>query len=126
MPESIIFGIQIATGSPVSGAFLASVWISNLPQAIAPSSDLNSSGWTPRKIGVLWAGVVVACGLASALGYLMASIDPSAVGDRAAALAAGGILAMLTTSLMPFSWEKGGYAAGVATVLGFCLSYFGT
>jgi hypothetical protein len=32
----------------------------------------------------------------------------------------------LTTSLMPFSWEPGAQLAGVATVVGFCLSFFGT
>jgi ZIP family zinc transporter len=56
----------------------------------------------------------------------MSSVDSGAGGDYVAALAAGGILAMLTTSLMPFSWERGGYMAGAATVVGFCLSYFGS
>ena len=36
VPESIIFGIQLATGLPVSASFLAAVLISNVPQAIAP------------------------------------------------------------------------------------------
>jgi hypothetical protein len=39
-----------------------------------------------------------------------------------AALAAGGLLAMLTNSLIPFSFERGGALAGAATALGFCLS----
>jgi ZIP family zinc transporter len=43
-------------------------------------------------------------------------------GDRAAALAAGGLLAMLTNSLITFSFERGGSLAGVATAVGFCLS----
>jgi hypothetical protein len=29
---------------------------------------------------------------------------------------------MLTNSLMPFSFERGGALAGAATALGFCLS----
>ena len=49
-------------------------------------------------------------------------VSASATGDRAAALAAGGLLAMLTNSLMPFSFERGGSLAGAATALGFCLS----
>ena len=43
-----------------------------------------------------------------------------------AALAAGGLLAMLTNSLMPFAYERGGELAGAATVVGFCLSLGGT
>ena len=36
-----------------------------------------------------------------------------------AALATGGLLAMLTNSLMPFAYERGREWAGVATVVGF-------
>jgi ZIP family zinc transporter len=43
-------------------------------------------------------------------------------GDRAAALAAGGLLAMLTNSLIPLSFERGGSLAGAATAVVFCLS----
>ena len=43
-----------------------------------------------------------------------------------AALAAGGLLAMLTNSLIPFAYERGRALAGVATVVGFCVSLAGT
>jgi ZIP family zinc transporter len=33
---------------------------------------------------------------------------------------------MLTNSLMPFSYERGGELAGVATVVGFCLTLLGS
>ena len=70
VPESIIFGIQLATGLPVSASFLAAVLVSNVPQAIAPSADLAAAGWGARRLGRLWLLVVLACGVAAALGYL--------------------------------------------------------
>ena len=70
----------------------------------------------------MWGAVVVACGLAALLGYGIVSIDTAATGARAAAVAAGGLLAMLTNSLMPFALERGGRLAGVWTVVGFALS----
>jgi ZIP family zinc transporter len=33
---------------------------------------------------------------------------------------------MLTNSLMPFSFERGGALAGAATALGFCVSLLGS
>jgi hypothetical protein len=45
VPESVIFGIQILTGVAISAGFLAAVFVSNIPQAIAPSADLAASGW---------------------------------------------------------------------------------
>ena len=38
----------------------------------------------------------------------------------------GGLLAMLTNSLMPFAFERGGALAGAATAVGFCVSLLGT
>ncbi len=122
VPESAILGIQVGTGVAISLSFVFAVFISNIPQAIAPSADLAASGWGPRRLGRLWLLVVLACGLAAALGFLGTDLSSAVQGDRAAALAAGGLLAMLTNSLIPFSFERGGAAAGAATALGFCVS----
>jgi zinc transporter, ZIP family len=121
VPESIIFGIQLSTGLPVSASFFAAVLVSNVPQAIAPSAELVADGWGPRRLGRLWLLVVLACGVAAVFGYLAGDLGGSA-GSRWAAFAAGGLLGMLTNSLMPFAYEHGGELAGVGTVIGFCLS----
>ena len=126
VPESVIFGIQVGTGFPISLSFLAAVFVSNVPQSIAPSADLSAAGWSTRRIGMLWLWVVVACGVAAALGFLLTDATSAAQGGRAAALAAGGLLAMLTNSLMPFAFERGGVLAGAATAVGFCVSLIGT
>lgn len=119
VPESLIFGIQIAGGLPISVAFLAAVIVSNIPQALAPSADLKTAGWSAMKMTAMWGSVVLACGVAAVLGFAIASNLDDATGARAAALAAGGLLAMLTNSLIPFAYEKGGAPAGFATVIGF-------
>jgi ZIP family zinc transporter len=126
VPESVIFGIQIATAFPVSPAFLAAVLVSNVPQAIAPSAELVESGWSVRRLARLWTLVVLACAVAAALGYAAADASSSVNGDRMAALASGGLLAMLTTSLIPFAYERGERLAGIACVVGFCASLGGT
>jgi ZIP family zinc transporter len=70
----------------------------------------------------MWGAVVLACGIASALGYLAAVNLDDVTGARAAAIGGGGLLAMLTASLIPFAYEKGGAGAAVGTVVGFCAS----
>lgn len=125
VPESLIFGIQVATGQPISAAFLAAVFVSNVPQALAPSAELASSGWRWPKMLSMWAAVVVACGIAAGLGYGAAEVF-DAQGDAAAAFASGGLLAMLTDSLMPFAFERGGAYAGLWTVVGFAASLAST
>ena len=109
--------VALATGLPLSVAFLFAVWVSNIPQALAPSVDLANAGWSKGKMTAVWGSVVVACGLAAALGYLAATNFSDASGARLAALAAGGLLAMLTDSLIPFAFERGGKWAGLGTVM---------
>jgi ZIP family zinc transporter len=70
----------------------------------------------------LWGLVVIACGLAAALGFLVAANVGDATGDYLSAFAAGALLAMLTDSLFPFAFERGGDLAGLFTVLGFASS----
>ena len=126
VPESVIFGIQLAAGVPISIAFLAAVFVSNIPQALAPSAELVRSGWKATRMIAMWGAVVLACGVASALGWFAAANVDTVTGARAAAIAAGGLLAMLTGSLVPFAYQKGGSGAALGTVVGFCASLAGT
>jgi ZIP family zinc transporter len=121
VPESAIFGIQVATHFPISLGFLMAVFISNFPQAIAPSADLVKSGWKMGKLVGMWALVLAACGVAAGLGYGLAGMSSAVNGDRMAALAAGGLLSMIADSMMPFAVERGGKYVAITVVVGFCL-----
>jgi ZIP family zinc transporter len=125
VPESAILGISVAAGAPISAAFVFAVFVSNIPQAIAPSADLASAGWGPARLAKLWGAVLGACVVAAALGYVVAE-GVGTDGSWMAAIAAGGLLAMLTDSLIPFAYERGRDWAGVATVVGFCLALGGS
>ena len=102
------------------------MFVSNIPQALAPSADLVENGDGPSDGSRLWVDGRSRVRCRRALGYLATVALPDAYGDRAAAIAAGGLLAMLTNSLMPFAFERGKDWAGAATVVGFCLSMLGT
>jgi ZIP family zinc transporter len=123
VPESLIFGIEIATGMAISWAFLFAVMVSNIPQALAPSAELALSGWSRLRVARMWGSVVLLCGLAAAFGFFIAGVDADATGAHAAAFAAGGLLTMLTNSLIPFAYERGGEWTGFWMVLGFVSSY---
>ena len=125
VPESIILGIQIAVGPPISVPFVAAIFVSNIPQAIAPSADLAQAGWSAARLARLWTAVVAACGVAAVIGFWVAESGGAASGAWMAGIAAGGLLAMLTDSLIPFAYERGGDWAGAATVVGFVLSMGG-
>lgn len=123
VPECAIFGIQIASGQAISTAFLSAVMVSNIPQSIAPSADLAKQGDPKKKVAGIWVAVVLICAVAGGLAYAFGVRVPDATGAAVSAFAAGGLICMLTTSLIPFSFERGGLVTGVWAVFGFAVSF---
>jgi ZIP family zinc transporter len=122
LPESLIFGIQLGGGLTLSLPFIAAVWVSNIPQVMPPAADLAAASWKRSRQALLWGGVVLAAGIFSAAGFVIAQAVSDADGARLAAFTIGGLVAMLTTSMIPFAYEKGGLAAGIWAVAGFGIS----
>ena len=122
LPESLIFGIQLGTGMAFSPALAVSVWVSNIPQALPPAADLRKQGWPARKQVLLWGSVVLLSGVLAAVGYALARQFGDVGGARIAAFTIGGLIAMLTTSLIPFAYDKGKLAAGMWAVVGFAIT----
>jgi ZIP family zinc transporter len=123
VPESAVLGTTLLTGSGVGVPVLGAIFISNLPEGIGGTIQMEGSGMSRRRIVVAWIAVAIACAIASALGYLL--LD-GASGEALAllqAFAAGGVLAMLAISMFPDAQREAGADAGLATVLGFALAY---
>jgi zinc transporter, ZIP family len=123
VPECVIFGIQIASGAAISRAFLTAVMVSNIPQSVAPSADLAMQDTSKRKVTGMWLAVVIICAVAGALAYAFGIRVADATGAAVSAFAAGGLICMLATSLIPFSFERGGLITGIWAVAGFAMSF---
>ena len=123
IPESMVIGLTIFEGGAVGAAYLAAVFISNMPEAISSTSGLVSSGWMKSKILWMWIGIALVSGLASSAGYGLFQNSSPAVVAFVLAFAAGAILTMLATTMMPEAFEHGGKLVGVITTLGFAVAY---
>jgi ZIP family zinc transporter len=121
IPEAFILGLGLALGGSVSVAFVAAVFISNVPQGLAGTTSLQEVGTSDRRIAAMWGGLTLACGLASLAGYAMADQVPDA-GANASAFAGGAVLMMLTDSMVPESYRYGGRLTGLLTVVGFLVA----
>jgi ZIP family zinc transporter len=119
IPESMVIGLTIFEGGKVGAAYLAAVFISNLPESISSTSGLLSGGWKKARILWMWIGITLISGLASLAGYsLFQHSSPNTVAF-VLTFAAGAILTMLADSMMPEAYEHGGKLVGVVTTLGF-------
>jgi zinc transporter, ZIP family len=122
VPESIILGMSLALGGAINVAFLAAVFISNLPEGVAGTVNLAASGRSRRDIFWMWTVLVLISAASAALGYAVAHSLPGANGIYAQAFAAGAMLTMLADAMMPEAFEHGGKTVGLCTVLGFALA----
>ncbi len=119
IPESAAIGVSLLDGGGVGVAFVAAVFLSNLPEGLAATSGLRAAGRTTGRILTLWLAVALASALAAALGYgLLAHGGPVALG-AIQAFAGGAVLAMLANSMLPEAVDHGGRLVGLAAVLGF-------
>jgi zinc transporter, ZIP family len=119
IPESIILGMSLALGGAINLAFLVAVFISNLPEGVAGSINLESAGRSRRNIFWLWTALVIISAACAGLGYLMILWLSGADGRIAQAFAAGAMLTMLADAMMPEAFEHGGKLVGILTVMGF-------
>jgi len=122
IPESLTLGLGLALGGAISVAFLAAVFVSNIPEGIAGTTSLLEEGYTKRKVLWMWIGLVIASAAAAAVGYAVVGITPAVDGRLIQAFAAGGVLIMLADVMMPEAFEHGGRIVGLLTTLGFMMA----
>jgi ZIP family zinc transporter len=117
-----VIGLTLSVSGAVGAAYLAAVFISNVPEAISSSVGLAASGWRSRRILGLWTAIALISGLASLVGYAAFRADsPSAIAF-VLTFAAGAILTMLSDTMMPEAYRHGGKLVGVVTTLGFAVA----
>jgi ZIP family zinc transporter len=124
IPESFILGLSVTQGAGISIAYLAAVFLSNLPEAIGASAGLLQGGWSRGKLLGLWCAIAVVSAASAALGYLVFSNATDNNGALVLGFAGGAVLTMLASTMMPEAYEEGGKPVGLITVLGFILAVF--
>ena len=126
IPESIIIGASFVSFASYQYTFLAAVFLSNLPEAMASSHAMMESGFSPKRIFFLWGSLIVAGALAAAAGNIFLLGAQPTIITFVEALAGGGILAMVASVMMPEAYEDGGAEVGLATIAGFLAAFFFT
>jgi ZIP family zinc transporter len=119
IPESVVLGISLIGGGEFSLPMLLAVFISNVPEGLAASTDLSRGGMARGRILGLWGAVAIASAVAAAAGYGLLSQAPAHWVEAVQMFAAGAIIAMLAESMVPEAYERARRAVGLATAFGF-------
>jgi ZIP family zinc transporter len=83
---------------------------------------LRKDGYSKKKILFMWLIVLLLSSLSSFLGFSLLQNADTAVIAFIGAFAAGGIIAMVASTMMPEAFEEGGPIVGLIASLGVLAS----
>lgn len=124
IPESAVLGMSLVGGAGVSVSLLAGIWVSNFPESLGSTVNLEKSGMARSRIRLMWAGIALVSALAAALGFWVVDNVSGATGAFVEAFAAGALLTMIADEMAPEAYQRSAIYAGLATTAGFALAVF--
>ncbi|MGF1550230.1 MAG: ZIP family metal transporter [Sphingomonadaceae bacterium] len=125
VPENAAIGMGLAAerGPGLGLVLLGAVFLSNLPGAIASTVGMRQAGRSALYIVIAWTLVAIACIASCVAGYALLAGMASHWQSFILALAAGGILAMLSDTMFPEAFRNGGPWVALATTVGFACAF---
>ncbi|WP_379152103.1 ZIP family metal transporter [Paenibacillus sp. sgz5001063] len=122
IPESIMIGASLISGQGVSMLLVAAIFISNIPEGLSSTSGLKQDNYSKGKIVLLWLSVLLMSSVASGAGYLFMDHASGSTTALIASFAGGGIISMVSSSMMPEAYEEGGPLTGLVAAMGMLCS----
>jgi zinc transporter, ZIP family len=122
IPESIMIGASLISGQGVSLLLVIAIFISNIPEGLSSTAGLKQDGYSKTKVMLLWLSVLVISTLASGAGYSFMDHASGYTTAIIASFAGGGIISMVSSSMMPEAYEEGGPLTGFMAALGMLCS----
>ncbi len=122
VPESIIIGISLLNDHRVSWLLIVAVFVSNFPEGLSSSVGLVKDGYSKAKILLLWLTVLGLSLLSSMGGYALLRGKPENMTAVISSFAAGAVVSMVSSTMMPEAYEEGGPGVGFIAALGLISS----
>jgi CRP-like cAMP-binding protein len=128
IPESLVIGMLVvaaaASGTTMSLAFIAGVFLANLPEAMSSAVTMKKQGPGFGKIFWMWMSLCIMTGLGAMLGAMIFPAHPEGAlryfVSGIEGLAAGAMLTMIAETMLPEAFEQGGgTVVGLSTLTGF-------
>lgn len=122
IPESLIIGLSFLKNHQVDILFMIAIFISNFPESLSSTVGLKKDGYSNQKILFLWASVVIISAISSLTGFIFLKNFSENATANIEAFGAGGLIAMVCSTMLPEAFEKGGPIVGFITCIGLIIS----
>jgi zinc transporter, ZIP family len=123
IPENTALGVSVTGGAGV--VLLVAIAVGNVPEAVSSAATMRDQhGLSHRRVLLLWAATAVLLVAVTVLGAWLpvAGVSPTVIAV-VQAFAGGATIAVLADALMPEAYREGGWWVGMATALGFVVSF---
>ncbi len=125
-PESVVIGTLAIGPEGMSLAFIAGVFLANLPEAMSSAVSMRASAMSITTIMLMWSSLCLLTGIGAGAGALLFPPEPTGtlflVKLAIEGLAAGAMLTMIAETMLPEAFEQGGSIIGFATLCGFLVA----
>ena len=119
IPESLMIGAHLSEGQMLSVSLIAALFISNYPEALSSSASMKEQGIPFSKILFAWTFLMVLTGVGAGLGsYWLHHTSPETTA-LISGIAAGAMLSVISETMLPEAYAKGGSVIGFITLIGF-------
>ena len=118
IPEALTIGAHIIS-APISPSLLAGLFISNYPEAFSSSTGMRHQGFSIPKILLMWTSIMLITGILAAVGSVVFAEVPESIISLLESMAAGAMLTVISETMLPEAYAKGGSIVGISTLLGF-------
>lgn len=118
IPEALTIGAHLVT-APLSPSLLAGLFIANYPEALSSSRGMKEQGFSIPKILIMWSSIMLITGILAAIGSLLFTNVPDNLVSLVGAMATGAMLTVISETMLPEAYAKGGTIVGMSTLLGF-------
>jgi zinc transporter, ZIP family len=122
IPESIIIGAIIANENAISIVLIVSIFISNFPEGLSSSVGLKKDQYSNKKIILLWLSVLALSTIASTCGFILLGGHSLKMLAAFSSFAAGAIISMVSSTMLPEAYEEGGPIVGLIASAGLIVA----
>jgi zinc transporter ZupT len=134
MPESFVIGAgllvllqaktdalgAVSFGDIVPYTLIAGLFLSNFPESLASSANMQMQGWGKGRIFFLWFALMIITAVGAGVGFILADSLSHTWLIFAEGLAAGAMLTMIAATMIPEAVHMGrANLVGLSTLAGF-------
>ncbi|MDJ0618266.1 MAG: cyclic nucleotide-binding domain-containing protein [Calothrix sp. MO_192.B10] len=121
IPEALTIGAHVVM-APLSPSLIFAVLFSNYPEALSSSDGMREQGFPETRILLMWSAIMLFTGIVAAVGSIVFAEAPESIISLLEAMVAGAMLTVISETMLPEAYAKGGSVVGMSTLLGFLVT----